>query len=230
MTCRRFKHLRALFLFALGVVSNFGNATHFAITPIYIPEAEQVVPMGINDAGDIVGYYYKGGTIDVNYGFLLTGGELKIFQYPGAQFTDVRDINNDGEIVGSYYRMDTGWQSFMMTGEQFITMPEIPVGRGFSFADGIPTFGLPGTPFDMNSHGDRVGRGPSSGFLHKGGSTQLVHGTEAIFGINNHGQMVGASYEHGTLGVFIQPIPEPSTLALLGASTILFLAWRGREI
>jgi uncharacterized membrane protein len=50
----------------------------------------------INDIGAIVGF-------DGNLkGFLLFNGKLTTFEFPGAIFTQARDINNHAQIVGSY--------------------------------------------------------------------------------------------------------------------------------
>jgi probable HAF family extracellular repeat protein len=70
--------------------SNFGNGT-----------ANGTVALGINNKGQVVGYYF-----DVNgdqHGFLYADGNYTTIDHPqGAGHTAATDINNSGEIVGYY--------------------------------------------------------------------------------------------------------------------------------
>jgi PEP-CTERM motif len=59
---------------------------------------------GINNAGDIVGYYYVVGEYGP-YGFLYSDGSYTTIDPPGNSIyglTIPTDINDDGEIVGYY--------------------------------------------------------------------------------------------------------------------------------
>jgi hypothetical protein len=57
-----------------------------------------VVPLSINDAGDMVGEYANGRGVR---GFLLRAdGSLSTIDFPGPFNTVPRDINNAGQIVG----------------------------------------------------------------------------------------------------------------------------------
>ena len=56
--------------------------------------------MGINDAGTIVGNYY--GHDGHTHGFIYQNGKFTTVDAPGAVYTSLNAINNNGEIVGGY--------------------------------------------------------------------------------------------------------------------------------
>jgi uncharacterized membrane protein len=57
-------------------------------------------PLGINNAGQVVGYYYDGSQYS---GFLLSGGDFSPFQAPGSHgYTAASGINSSGQIVGTF--------------------------------------------------------------------------------------------------------------------------------
>jgi uncharacterized membrane protein len=56
--------------------------------------------LGINDAGQIVGFFVGPG----EHGFLLdTGGSFTQIDVPGARSTEAFGINDAGQIVGSFF-------------------------------------------------------------------------------------------------------------------------------
>jgi hypothetical protein len=62
--------------------------------------AAQTGARGINDRGDVVGFYAAGGT----HGFLLSDGQYTSLDFPlaGVRATIANGINDRGEIVGQY--------------------------------------------------------------------------------------------------------------------------------
>jgi len=88
-------------------------------TTIDVPGAVNTCAYGINDRGQIVGHYwssgdyYGDGESKDHYGFLLDGDTFSQIAMPGAWWTFVYSINNQGQIVGSYRNSD------------------IPIARGF---------------------------------------------------------------------------------------------------
>jgi len=68
---------------------------------------------GINDAGQIVGYYITGGHA---HGFLLSGGTYITLDDPlGAQGTILEGINDMGQIVGTYIDSGFNRHGFLLT-------------------------------------------------------------------------------------------------------------------
>jgi probable HAF family extracellular repeat protein len=50
---------------------------------------------GINDSGQVVGYY-----LQATHSFLLSDGSYTTLNVPNAQLTEAEGINNSGQIVG----------------------------------------------------------------------------------------------------------------------------------
>ncbi len=57
---------------------------------------------GINDAGDVSGFYVDAKDASVDHGFLLQGHSLTTIDFPGSSFTQALGLNNNGQIVGFY--------------------------------------------------------------------------------------------------------------------------------
>ncbi len=67
------------------------------ITVIDFPGADATNAFGLNNLGDIVGYYRLGAD---THGFLLSGGIYSTVDFPGAAETRLYDINDFGQMVG----------------------------------------------------------------------------------------------------------------------------------
>src|SRR5687768_15917085 len=55
---------------------------------------------GINDSGDIVGFYND--AAGRTHGFVRAGGRFQSIDFPGARLTQARGIAPNGDIVGMY--------------------------------------------------------------------------------------------------------------------------------
>lgn len=120
--------------------------------------SQNIEPLGINDAGDIVGYYVGAGNKD--HGFLLSQGKFTDIDFPGATSTRAWKINSRGDIVGTYSMGGTTPGGFLLSQGKFT--PLACPGAKQTLATAI------------NSAGDIAGwilpeSGPSQGFLIKGG-------------------------------------------------------------
>jgi len=78
-----------------GWVLHQGSYTLFDV-----PDAVATFPNGINDRGDIVGYYVDGD--GATHGFLRNRNKYVTVDFPGAGATAASGINNLGQIVGNY--------------------------------------------------------------------------------------------------------------------------------
>lgn len=67
---------------------------------IHISGATYTDPTGINDAGEIVGYYKNAAGVD--NGFIDIGGNIQTYIAPGGSDTIISGLNNLGQIVGVY--------------------------------------------------------------------------------------------------------------------------------
>jgi uncharacterized membrane protein len=121
-----------------------------SFTPIDFPDGLGTKVSGINDRGEVVGYY---DTEDARRGFLLSEGSFTEIDPPGSLFTLPSGINNRGHVVGGY--LD----------------PNGVNGRGFLWRDGnYTTIVAPGTRTDtvavaINDRGDIVI--PADGTLYR---------------------------------------------------------------
>lgn len=189
-------------------------------TTLDVPGSAQTVLQGINNASQIVGGYD-------NHGFSLSGNSYTRVDVPGSIQTLANGINNAGQIVGVY--SDRGRNhAFLLSSGSYTTI-DVP--------------GRETRAYGINDAGQIVGSyydgGTNHGFLLDKDSyaTLDVPGsiTTRIFGINDAGQIVGdysdARGQHGFLATPAgAPVPEPSTLLLLGIGTlgVIGWAWRGK--
>jgi len=206
---------------------------------------------GINDKGNIVGQYTT--AAGTTPGFILQGTTVTTINAPsGPNTVNAQGINNNGLIVGFYLGTDAQVHGFMANASSAVS------GRltGTPIADPIiPTVpGEPGATFvfsqvlGINDHGLAVG--------YYGDSTTSQHGyfyntltnsytflddpaamfhngveITQITGINNAGDIAGFYTDaNGTFHSFIAvPVPEPSSMALLGIGVTSVAVWARRR-
>ncbi|HLJ92101.1 MAG TPA: hypothetical protein VKU02_02805, partial [Gemmataceae bacterium] len=91
----------------------------YIFTTIDVPGSVQTVASGINDAGQVVGYYNEaGGGRGSQHGFLLSNGLYTTLDVPGAVVTQAMGLNNVGQIVGSYGDA-AGTHGFILSGGSY---------------------------------------------------------------------------------------------------------------
>ena len=159
---------------------------------------------GINDAGQVVGFYSSGGP----NGFLYNGSDFVPIDDPLANGDPLANrgtraiaINDTGEVVGSYYSAAAIQVGFLYSNGTYITLSD-PLGVNGSLANGI------------NNAGQIVGeyidaRGSPHAFVFSNGSYTTLNdplGVNGAYaeGINDAGQIVGyyldsSSVSHGFL-------------------------------
>jgi uncharacterized membrane protein len=122
---------------------------------ILYPGSANTVAYGVNDAGEIVGYYSND---EVTFhGFTLIGGTFSTVDYPGATDTYLYGINNKGQIVGAW---DTGavdkygnplTQGFLLDSGTFTSFDSPFAGVNSTWAYGINDKGaIVGQTIDAN--------------------------------------------------------------------------------
>jgi probable HAF family extracellular repeat protein len=182
----------------LGAASNV-NTTFYAsasftgglsVTPIEDLSGTNTFPIGINDGGQIVGYY---DTSSIQYSFLDSNGTYTTLYGPsGATSTTASGINDLGQIVGTYSDA-LGSHGFLYSNGTYTTL------YGPSGIDIVPT--------GINDEGQIVGYYESNalgnsngsslhGFLESNGAFTALDDPSgswatAAEGINNEGQIVG---------------------------------------
>ncbi len=147
---------------------------------------------GINDAGVIVGGYCpnspvcpQGAFNPTTHGFVDDHGAFTTLDFPNAQATNPRAINDDGVIVGFYLINNTGPHAFVYEDGKFTNID--PPGAGDAEAEAV------------NNHGEVAGwfndATGSHGFIYRRGKfTQIDRpktSATTVLGINDCGDLVG---------------------------------------
>ena len=157
------------------------------------------VAMGINDKGNIVGYYYFDNS-DRAKGFIFSNGNYTTIDDPlGVGGTFALGINNKDEVVGFYYDSLHRQNGFLFSNGNYTTLDD-PLGLNGTYATGI------------NDASKIVGYYLAPEFNPVGG----------FFGSFGHGFLAS---EHGSLA---STVPEPSTWAmmLMGFAGLGFMTYR----
>jgi uncharacterized membrane protein len=192
-----------------------------AFTDLSIPSAPSLLythPNDVNASNAVAGYYDSllGGR---NYfqGFLYAAGTYTTINDPNSSPADygsvVRGVNDEGDIVGSYYTDNfQGEISFLYKNGVFTNL-QYP-GADYTEASGITDSGeIVGTYTVSNG-------GPAHGFVDINGTFSSLQmpvpfiDNTVIQGVNNYGVVAGYyhNYETGeTLGFTAAPVTEPST-------------------
>jgi len=167
-----------------------------SLTSLNYPSAIATRATGINNSGEIVGYYEDSG--GVFHGFTDIGGIFTSIDYPGASITQIFGVNSAGVLVGSF-------------------------NGNAAFEDNQGVFSvLPGTAAEgINSVGQVVGNSGGQGYLDTGGTVTTLSdpsGTSTFaFGINNAGTIVG-DYVSGTNNGYVYSGGVFTTLNVPGSS------------
>jgi probable HAF family extracellular repeat protein len=181
--------------------------SNYAYTLLDVPGSRETIANGINNAGQVVGWY-----IDANsraHGFLYRDGTYITLDPPGSVYSLAYGINDLGQIVGSYQRTSLADpQGFLLSGGAYTTIVPPGATNTRSFAAAI------------NNAGQIVGNyGPIpevQGFLLSDGTYTQLHQPGSTFtaveAINNLGQILGAS----SLGAFLLSGGTYAPLNLLG--------------
>lgn len=217
--------------FAGGGINNSGQIVGGSVldvagslSSIDFPGALLTVANGINDTGEIVGFYEDSSG---NYhGFLDVAGSFSSIDFPGASSTMAYGINNTGQVVGSYYLLsDTNPsnQGFLYSAGSFSSI-NYPGAAG-TWAYGINNSG------QISGTWEEVLEGESSyyGFVDSGGTFISLEFPGAVAAstnatsINDAGEVVGWAIlqtgkpEFGFLAVLPTAVSvSPTTISFSG--------------
>lgn len=189
------------------------------------PGASVTVPQGINDQGEISGWYFNG----ENQGFIrYPDGTFQSIDYPGSDRTIAEGINSFGDVVGYYVDGAGHFHGFIYNSAQGVYSSfDIPTGQRLI------------QPNDINDEGQIVGwyeatNGAEHPFLRNpDGSVTAYDNAYGFGGINDQGIIVGTydsvtgfeAFEAPASAIPLAPVPEPSALLLLatvGLALMLF--------
>jgi uncharacterized protein (TIGR03437 family) len=175
---------------------SFAHAQQYALFTFDPPGSTSTTVTGINNAGQIVGYYEDASGF---HGFLRTGSTYTIIEVPDSipGRTLPAGISNRGEITGQFANA-SGTHGFIRSAD----------GNSYTVFD-APNLGAGATsPQDINDSGAVIGNGfagagVNDGFLRspQGSFTTLQLGTNVFpAGINNAGEIAGEYRSGGSSG------------------------------
>lgn len=187
--------LQTLFLCLLLASAALGqiNSPTFRYVAINFPGSAGTEARGINNFGEIVGFY-KLGRSDCDFGFTgcsihgfkLVNGHFTTINVAGSDHVKVLGVNDGGDIVGTYSTSDSHVHGFLLHHTGFFQKIDLP-GTSFTTANGV------------NNSLTVVGNG-TTGFIWKNGTFTTLNITnpaagsgesETINGISNPGIIVG---------------------------------------
>lgn len=117
-------------------------------TSLNNPGAIYTLAFGINDAGNVVGYYCESSYSNCN-GFLKTGDTYTSFDYPGEHNTYAYDINDAGMVVGGS-GSGANTFGFLMSGDTYNKIIYPGTNIRYTTARGINDAGaVVGSYFDV---------------------------------------------------------------------------------
>jgi uncharacterized membrane protein len=164
--------LLTVWVFALLLVPASSAITY---TTIDFPGALATFALGINTAGDIVGYYSD--PTFITHGFLLSQGVFTTIDAPGSSQTFCADLNDSGEIVGYYLDASgRGPHGFLLEGQTY-TKIDFPGGlstRALSINNAGEVVGY----YFANANGKTLGFEDINGVLSS--FNPLPHSTQTL--------------------------------------------------
>lgn len=189
--------------FLLGALPPvLASSVTFTFTPFNVPFTGSVGTggVGINDIGQIVGEYdVFDPTINdfVGHGFLRDAeGNYSKIDFPEAQDTNAKEINNQGQIVGRFFKPGTGVHGYLLSSGIFSQI-DVPFPNGIKTkARGINDAGMiVGTYIDTTT--TPLSGSHERGFLRDAdGNFSTIDFPGVTFThaskINDPGQIVGA--------------------------------------
>ena len=139
-----------------GFLDTNGTYTDAAIPTetlpsVSVPGAETTDVTGVNDLGQVVGYYYTTGSYTA-HGFVDTNGAFTTIDFPGyVGGTFLYGINDAGQVVGSYFDSLAFRHGFVDTNGAFAIVDDPGAGT-----PGVP--GVVGTELlGINAAGEVIG-------------------------------------------------------------------------
>jgi len=197
--------------FALLLVTSIPTSlfAQFTYAPINVPGALQTEARGINNNGEIVGFYKTTTCTDSfavptcrTEGFKYVNGAYIKLMVPGAVSTAIMGVNDNGDLVGFYKKSDGSLHGFIWYHQNVVKTIDYPHS------------GWPTIPFGINKAGTVVGgiwgpgqQYPSYGWVWVNGKFSNMDPYQSDYpppaaccwsvnGISNNGIIVGQGFSH----------------------------------
>lgn len=201
-------------ILALLVISSIPTSlfAQFSYAPVNVPGAVGTEARGINNNGEIVGFYLTTSCVDSyaaptcpTKGFKYVNGSYVKLMVPGAVSTAIMGVNDYGDLVGFYKASNGSTHGFIWYHQNVVKTIDYP---------NPPQSGLTTIPFGINKSGTVVGalwhigsQYPSYGWVWVNGKFSNMDpyesdypppaaGSWAVNGISNNGIIVGQVFSH----------------------------------
>ncbi len=193
-------------------------------TTLVAPGAAVTIPLGIDNRGEIVGYYINSGSVSslAQSAFKYSHGTFTTIDPPGATVTSAIAVNNRGDVL------ETSDNQFVVYHDGTYTDINLP-GTALTTIFQPPSYEVYEQPLGgINDRGEVVGSyenssGNTVGFLYNRGTVTTLAApgadtTEAL-AINDKGEIAGY-YSSNSLGIvgFVYDHGTFDTIAVPGAT------------
>ena len=189
---------------------------------------------GINDIGQIVGYStINNNTFPTTHAFIYSNGTMQDLT-PGTGGSSATHINNNGLVTG-YVSLDNGSINIATVWTNGQSTSIGTLGGSNSYAFGLNDLG------QVVGYSETSQGGLTHGYVWQDGTltdlNSYVTGSDwelwNAIAINDSGSIIGRGLlngvDHGFLLTVAEPVPEPSTLFLLGAGFGAFALLQTRK-
>jgi hypothetical protein len=183
---------------------------------INVPGAIETEVRGINNRGEIVGFYRPPTSTCLSIpanpqvptcttkGFKIVNGKLTKLNVPGTISTAIMGVNDRGDLVGFYLKPEHGctfgiYHGFIWSHQNVVKTIDFPSSTGFCGSDALWT-----VPMGINNRGmvsgtvwSPVNGQPSGGFVWKDGTFRVMNPggpNSGVYGISNSGILVGTTW------------------------------------
>ncbi len=199
----------SVFVLSNWTVTDAQTTTLYSFQSLDVPSAASTWPIGINNSGQVAGYYDDNADYNANrtHGFVYSRGTFTTLDPPGATYTMVTSINNSGQVVG-HYSDDNKGHGFVYDDGAFTTL-DVP--------GGIPNYTRNTSLSSINDSGQVVGdyydipNDPPGtrlilrhGFMYSNGAFIMLEvpgsSSTSPTSINASGQVAGSYYAGGSDG------------------------------
>jgi hypothetical protein len=130
---------RSIFITVLLTLSTFSFAQTFTYAPVNIPGAVETEARGINNSGEVVGFYYTSTSCvespgEVQFpncavkGFKMTGGTVTKLMVPNSISTAIMGVNDYGDLVGFCITSDGYTHGFLWLHTNVVRLLNAPLG------------------------------------------------------------------------------------------------------
>ena len=223
-----------LLVLLYGLVFTFASTcvAQFSYAPIDVPGASATVARGINNSGEIVGFYQTAAcsNYDLNVpncptlGFKYVNSTYTTLMVPNSTATAVNGVNDLGDIVGFYTNADGSRHGFIWWHTGTVQTIDAPATPYSTIAMGINKSGVVvGGNWSIGETGTFA---ESGWYWTKGNFTALNPGgtsngtcCQSVNGISNNNKVAGQVFYHDFWQAWLKSVNDLDAWTYLSSDT-----------